>query len=656
MCGITGILERAPQSSADALAALTRRMAGTLVHRGPDSDGVWTDAAQGIALGHRRLSIIDLSPAGHQPMMSASDRLVLSYNGEIYNYRALRRELEAEGVPFRGNSDSEVLLEAIAHWGLARTLPRLVGMFAFALWDRETRVLTLVRDRLGIKPLYWAEIGGRVVFASELKALRGVKGWTGEIDRQALAAYLRHNYVPAPHTIYRGVFKLEPGSLMRFSPSQASPADQAERYWDLRAIARKAVDAPPDITEAAAIERVHNLIREAVSARMVADVPLGALLSGGLDSSAVTAVMQAASDRPVRSFSIGFGERDFDESDRARAIAAHLGTDHTEVRIEGQEALDLVPRLPEIWDEPFGDSSQIPSFLVSRVARRDVTVALSGDGGDEVFLGYNRHRWAPDLWDRIEKMPLWLRRMAARAGGVLPADVWRALAGLVPEARRPRQADLKMIKLLGVLDAPHPNAIYRRLVSQWPDPVAVMRGAREYRGLIWDGDVNRDLPDFTDRMQFWDMATYLPDDILTKVDRASMANSLEVRVPLLDHRLVEFIWSLPRAIRHRRDHSKYLLRRVAENYLPANLLDQPKSGFAVPLGAWLRGPLRDWAEELLATDRLAEEGFFFPDTVREAWAGLLAGDPAAEQGIWGLLMFQAWHEKEKAEGPEGTAL
>jgi len=624
MCGIAGFLDLKRRTGADDLAAQATAMADALIHRGPDCGGVWRDADAGAALAFRRLAIIDVSPAGDQPMHSANRRYVLVYNGEIYNFQDLRCELEAAGTAFRGHADSEVLLEGIAAWGVAATVKRLIGMFAFALWDREAREIWLVRDRLGIKPLYYGLVDDLFLFGSELKALRAKAGWRPRIDRDALASFTRFNYVPAPRSIYAGIAKLEPGTLLRYRPGGKVAI---ERYWNMADVA-----AQPrrDITDAEAIAEAHSLLSDAVSRRMVADVPLGALLSGGVDSATVVALMRQSGTRPVKTFTIGFTESGFDESGHARAVAAHLGTDHTEIMLSPDDARDLIPNLADWYDEPFADSSALPTRLVAQIARRDVTVALSGDGGDEAFLGYNRYR-AAAAWRRLRRVPAPLRRAAAGVLRRMPSGAWNGLAGD------------KLHKLAGLLDAEDADAAYKQLVSHWRDPQALVPGGRDEATPVWAAA--KRIPDFAERMAFLDTATYLPDDILTKLDRASMSTGLETRVPLLDHRVVEFAWSLPKHMRLRRGESKWLLRQVLYRHVPRRLIDRPKTGFAVPIAAWLRGPLRDWAEDLLDERRLRADGLFEPAPIRAAWADHLAGRGNHWQALWGICMAQAWHDR-----------
>lgn len=623
MCGITGFLDPRASTSADVLGAKVSTMAATLSHRGPDDHGVWVDSEAGIALGFRRLAIIDLTPAGHQPMVSSCGRYVLVYNGEIYNAAELREELAAAGRTFRGHCDSEVLVEACGVWGLAATLERLLGMFAFALWDREARSLSLVRDRLGIKPLYWGAANGLILFGSELKALVAHDGWTPEVDRASLASYMRHMVVPAPASIYRGIHKLEPGQVVTVDSSGTATT---RRYWDLRAVARDTPRAAMD--EAEALDSLAALLRDSVGRRMVADVPLGAFLSGGIDSSLIVALMQAQSSRPVRTYTVGFTERSFDEAPEARAVAEHLGTDHTELYVEPGDALALVPELPRCYDEPFADSSQIPTLLISRLARRSVTVALSGDGGDEIFGGYKRHYRAHDLARRLGWLPGPLRRAAAAA--------WRAVprGSAYGAYRRDRAA--------AVIAAQDDVALYRALATYVHRPGALVMDGAERWGALWDAAAT-DIPDFMERAGYLDTVTSLPDQMLTKVDRASMATGLEVRVPLLDHRVVELAWRLPAALKFgHRDDNKRLLRALLYRHVPRALVDRPKRGFGVPIAAWLRGPLRDWAGDLLDERRLADDGFFHVAAISTMWREHQAGIGDWQRVLWRVLMFQAW--------------
>lgn len=649
MCGLAGFIDLSPRAGSYDPAAQGLAMADALRYRGPDDSGVWSDPATRVVLSQRRLSIVDLSPAGHQPMVSASGRFVITYNGEVYSHQDIRPELEARGIHFRGHSDTEVILESCAAFGVAKTVERLIGMFAFGLWDREERTLTLVRDRLGIKPLYWAQFGGLFLFGSELKALRAHPGWTAEVDRNAAAAFLRHNCVPSPQSIYRGVQKLEPGRILTLRQSgQGLGVPGIETFWDARQVARNGVRQcevqQGTVSDKEAIDRLETLLGDAVGRRMIADVPLGALLSGGVDSSAVVALMQARSDRPVKTFSIGFDAAGYDEARHARAVAAHLGTDHSELYVTSADALAVVPRLPEMFDEPFADSSQIPTFLVSEMARRHVTVALSGDGGDELFAGYNRHVFAAGAWQTLRRLPVALRRLAAAALSAVPQAGWDRMAAIVPGGLVPARPGEKLHKLAEVLASKDDDALYRALISHWRDPQNLIAGAVEQPGAAWDDSLADDLPDPVQRMQFLDQVGYLPDDILTKVDRASMAVSLEARVPLLDHRVVEFAWSLPGHLKIRHGTSKWILRQMLYRHVPRGLIERPKMGFAVPLGDWLRGPLRAWAEDLLDPVALTAGGLIDAGPVRALWGEHLAGRDR-QFLLWDVLMLEAWRRR-----------
>jgi asparagine synthase (glutamine-hydrolysing) len=643
MCGIAGIWDRRQKSASTALRALVQEMTETLRHRGPDEGAVFSDAGACFALGHRRLSIIELSPAGAQPMISSCGRFVISYNGEIYNSPELRRELETAGRSFRGHCDTEVIVEAAAVWGVEPTIRRLIGMFAMALWDRRERVLYLIRDRLGIKPLYWANFDDRVLFGSELKALRADTNWTPVLDRDSLVAYLRFAYVPAPRTIYRGVQKLPAGTILtareRGTPEIAS-------FWSLTDVARLGQSSRLDVSEEEAARQLDTLLRDAVGRRMVADVPLGAFLSGGIDSSTVVALMQAQSPRPIRSFSIGFREPGYDEAPYAAEVARHLGTDHTELYISPDHVLSVVPNLATIYDEPFADSSQIPTFLVSEMTRRHVTVALSGDGGDELFGGYTRYFQGRTLWRLLRGLPQPARSLVAAGVGAVSPTAWTALGAVFPDSIRPAQFGTKMRKLAPLLaGTPEAGAIYRHIVSQWSDPENTVIDGTEPNGPLDDVCLKELVPDFIERMQYLDTATYLPDDILTKVDRASMAVSLEARVPLLDHRVVAFSWKLPSAMKAANGVGKRMLRRVLNHYVPRELIERPKMGFAVPVKDWLRGPLRAWADPLLHESRLGDDGIFHPEPIVKRWREHLAGLYDWHDSLWTVLMFQAWKDR-----------
>ncbi|WP_341929092.1 asparagine synthase (glutamine-hydrolyzing) [Methyloversatilis discipulorum] len=642
MCAIAGIWS----TSGDPLHPMLRSMAATMVHRGPDDEGVWVDAGRGLGLCHRRLSIVDLSPAGHQPMHSVCGRWVIAFNGEIYNHAELRAELEAEdgaGTLWRGHSDTETLLAAFARWGFEQTLRRCVGMFAIALWDRRERVLRLARDRLGEKPLYFGRHAGGVVFASELKAFAALPDWQPEIDRQAVALFMRYAYVPAPWSIYRDIRKLEPGTTVTFDAADAAP--RLDCYWEPMQAFCAAREHPFIGSLGDAADALEGLLDRSVRMQSVADVPLGAFLSGGIDSSTVVALMQKHAAEPVRTFSIGFDEKGFDEAHHAAAVARHLGTLHTEHYVSADEALAVVPLLPSLYDEPFGDPSQIPTYLVSKLARSQVTVSLSGDGGDELFGGYSRYFIANALWRRLERLPRPLRTGAAMMiRSLKPATLSRLirpLAPLLPSAHRYANPGDKLHKLAEVLALTEPRAVYDRLMRFWEWDVCP--GVAPPAALAADSGWARF--GMMDAMMYADTVAYLPDDILVKVDRASMAVGLESRVPLLDHRVVEFAWSLPDSARTGDGLGKRVLREVLSRHVPTALTDRPKMGFGIPLAEWLRGPLRNWADDLLDPSRLHADGFLDPDLVLGRWREHLAGTRDWQYSIWNALMFQAWRDR-----------
>jgi asparagine synthase (glutamine-hydrolysing) len=640
MCGIAGFLATGSVSSI-GLSDISAGMSAALQHRGPDDEGNWIDAESGVALVHRRLAIVDLTAAGHQPMTSADGRYIIVYNGEIYNFLELRPELEARGVVFRGHSDTEVMLEAFAAFGIAATVKRLIGMFAISVWDRRERTLTLVRDRLGIKPLYWGKFGGLFIYGSELKALRACPGWEPRIDRRAVASYMRHSNVPGPHTIYQGVNQLTPGSILTL-PWRGEPT--IERYWDAREVVQSGIRNPVAGSDAELTDRLEALLTDAVQRRMIADVPLGAFLSGGVDSSTVVALMQKVNTGPVKTFSIGFDIDDYNEAPHAAAVARHLKTDHTELIVTSQQARDVIPKLADMFDEPFADSSQIPTYLVSAMTRQHVTVALSGDGGDELFAGYTRYQLAERMWRGLSLLPTPARRVLAGSIRAISPDRWTRLLSGIPARLRFGAVGDKLHKFADVLEQPDSQSIYRRLVTHW-EPGSVMPGANEYDTVLSDPAVSSDIPNFLDRMQFLDLVTYLPDDILTKVDRASMAVALEARVPLIDHRVVEFAWQLPRSAKFRDGTGKWLLRQVLYRHVPKALIERPKMGFGIPLGEWLRGPLRDWAEDLLDERRLSEAGLLDAARVRQVWQEHLSGRRNWQYLIWNVLMLEAWRRR-----------
>ncbi|MEZ5503151.1 MAG: asparagine synthase (glutamine-hydrolyzing) [Halioglobus sp.] len=645
MCGITGILSSGAASSAGELVL---EMARALRHRGPDDEGVWADASRGIALGHRRLSILDLSPAGHQPMVSAGGRYVLVYNGEIYNHLDLRQQLAAVGgvqPSWRGHSDTETLLAAIEAWGLARALSAAKGMFALALWDRQRDVLLLARDRMGEKPLYYGWQGGAFLFGSELKALRTHPAFAAEIDRGALALFLRHNCIPAPYSIYRGIHKLPAGCWLEVSLAQ--PATEPVPYWQLAAVAARGVAQPFGGGDADALTALETVMSAAVRSQMLADVPLGALLSGGIDSSLICALMQAHSATPIKTFTIGFAEKELNEADHARAVAQHLGTEHTELILHARDALALIPALPTVWDEPFADSSQLPTCLVMQLAHRQVAVALSGDGGDELFCGYNRYAHVPRLVRRLGWMPTRLRRLAGALLTSIPAPALNSgLHSLGARCGVTAAGDKahKLGQKLRTVDFSTVAGVYQSLLTEWPDAAALVIDGYIPTNLLDDRDRHPALANPVAGMMALDSLVYLPDDILVKIDRAAMAVSLETRAPFLDRDLLEFGWRLPLHFKQRHGQGKWLLRRLLERHVPPALTDRPKAGFAIPLDAWLRGALRDWAEALLAEDRLQREGFFHADPIRAAWDKHCSGRENHGARLWSVLMFQSWLE------------
>jgi asparagine synthase (glutamine-hydrolysing) len=657
MCGIAGFLNRSNRRPAGELQAEVMKMAAALEHRGPDDAGFWVDPRSGVALGHRRLAIIDLSAEGRQPMLSESKRYVIIFNGEIYNFPELRERLVAHGQAFRGHSDTEVLLAAFEHWGVALALERSVGMFALALWDRKEETLYLARDRVGEKPLYYGWSGNDLLFGSELKALRTFSGNEWRVDRDALAVFFNLGYIPAPLSIYQGVRKVSPGTFIKFSaatPHGHFPDPQP--YWAMRSVAEAGARAPFTGSSQEAIEELERLLKQSIHGQTIADVPVGAFLSGGIDSSTVVALMQAQSSRPVRTFTIGFHEREYNEAGHAAEVAAHLGTDHTELYVTPEEAMAVIPRLAHIYDEPFSDSSQIPTFLVSQLARTQVTVSLSGDAGDELFAGYPRYAFAERLWSRMKLIPAPIRRGIAAALRTMAHVGWEDTrahssdgedrrGSTVRGGRLWKTADRiwKAAELLSVNSA---DLLYWRLNSHWSNPGLVPGSSPRVLETAF-GNSQIVLPGFLERMCYADSVSYLPDDILVKVDRATMAVSLEARVPLLDHRVIEFAWSLPPAMKVRDGQTKWLLRQVLYKYVPRRLIERPKMGFGVPIEQWLRGPLREWAEELLSPARLRREGFLDVRFVRERWEQHLSGRRRWHYSLWGVLMFQAWLENQR---------
>jgi asparagine synthase (glutamine-hydrolysing) len=646
VCGIAGFWT--PGGLDESALRVLERMTSAIRHRGPDDAGCWSDPHIGLALGHRRLSIIDLSPEGRQPMASHEGRYVIVFNGETYNFLELRVQLEAQGTRFRGHSDTEVMLEVIERHGITRAVRQFAGMFAFALFDRVANQLHLVRDRLGEKPLYYGWAGDVLLFGSELKALRVHPAWCGEIDRGALALFLRHGYIPAPYSIYRGIKKVVPGTVMTFALGSPRADPLQTVYWSSREVAESGVAAPWSGSETELLHDLDLLLRQTIRRDMIADVPLGAFLSGGIDSSLVVALMQVQSTRPVKTFTIGFDEPEYNEAQHAKAVAIQLGTDHTELYVRPAEALAVVPKLPTLYDEPFGDSSQIPTFLVSELARRHVTVSLSGDGGDELFGGYDRYVLANRVWSLLKIIPRSARRAVANVIGSIPPARWDSVLRFVgltqaPSASRRVTGD-RLYKVARILGLETREAVYRDFMSHWRDTAGVTLGSVEPPTALTDPQRWAQVDGLLAWMMYLDLVMYLPDDILVKVDRASMGVSLESRAPFLDHRVVEFAWRIPPGLRVRDGRGKWLLRQLLRRYVAQALVERPKMGFGVPIDHWLRGPLKDWAAALLDKDRLKREGYFDPLPIARNWAEHQDGSRNWHYLLWDVLMFQAWLE------------
>ena len=653
MCGFVGFLGQPERLASEALEDIVGRMSEAVRHRGPDAGGTWADPLCGVALGHRRLAVLDLSPAGHQPMASRSGRYVVAYNGEIYNHLEIRREIDvAQATPasgsWRGRSDTETLLAAVEAFGVCAALRKFVGMFAFALWDRQDRVLYLARDRLGEKPLFYGWQGQTLLFGSTLAALKRHPVFRAPVERSALSAYLRHGYVPGPMSLYQDIHKLPAGMFIAVGPGGKRGCPQP--YWAMREAAERGQAQRFEGSEWEAIDALDRLLRQSIAGQTVADVSVGAFLSGGLDSSTVVALMQAQSSRPVQTFTIGFDEPAFNEAEHAKTVARHLRTEHTELTVTSEAARTVIPRLPALYDEPLGDSAQIPNFLVSQLARQQVTVCLTGDGGDELLAGYNRYFRAMQFWSRMGGLPTGVRNALGSLLGVVPPHLWNALIRAARPLLSARHRDASPSDTVRAvshfLRAKGPDDLFRFLVALWPDPARVARGAPEPPTLLNEPRQWPALSEPEHRMMFVDAMTYLPDDILVKVDRAAMGVGLETRAPFLDHRVVEFCWSLPLSLKIRDGKGKWVLRKLLERYVPAELTDRPKMGFGVPVGSWIRGPLRDWAEELLDGQRLRREGYLNAAAVREKWELHLSGWHDFSHPLWAVLMFQAWQEAQ----------
>ncbi|MDF2713173.1 MAG: asparagine synthase [Paenibacillus sp.] len=650
MCGITGFFDKMRSSPKERMEATIIAMTDRIVHRGPDSNGFWVDPEHGVALGHRRLSIVDLSQEGHQPMMSHGGRYMIVFNGEVYNHKQLRERLEREAPEavsrLRGHSDTEIMLACIGVWGLRNAVEQFVGMFSFALYDRRERKLHLVRDRMGEKPLYFGWAQDAFLFGSELKALKAHPGFRPEINRGVLALYLRHNYIPAPYSIYSSVSKLQPGCLLTLDTITNDVA--VEPYWSVDRAVSLGKDNPFQGDDDEAIGRLEELLKQSIRQQMVADVPLGAFLSGGIDSSTVVAIMQSISDKPVKTFTIGFFEEGYNEAVHAKAVAKHLGTDHTELYVSPEQAMNVIPLIPSLYDEPFSDSSQIPTFLVAQLARKHVTVSLSGDGGDELFGGYSRYFVTPELWNKMRFVPGAGRKGMAKLIRSIPLDIWNNsfnwLSPIAARTGRAGQIGDKMYKLADLLGEPNSRTFYRSMVSHW-NAQQIVKDAVE-PATVFQSNVPGPIRHYEEEMMYLDSLTYLPDDILVKVDRAGMGVSLESRIPMLDHRIVEYAWSLPLGLKIRNNTGKWLLRQVLYKYIPREIIDRPKKGFGVPIDHWLRGPLREWAEHLLDERKMQQQGYFHTGPIRQKWAEHLSGKRSWHSYLWDVLMFQAWLEKE----------
>jgi asparagine synthase (glutamine-hydrolysing) len=643
MCGITGFVNAQHPQTEERLSQIIGQMTGSIFHRGPDDSGMWIDPNAGVVLGFRRLAILDLSPNGHQPMLSSNERYVIIFNGEIYNFSDLRESLTKLGHTFRGTSDTEIVLAGIVEWGVEQTVRKLNGMFAIALWDKQERTLCLIRDRLGIKPLYYGWQNGEFLFGSELKTLCAHPAFNAEIDRDALSLYLKYTYIPAPYSIYCGIKKLLPGTLLYIKFDQPQPLENVHAYWSAMEAVANGVQNRFHGADQDAVDELDVLLRESVRLRMIADVPLGAFLSGGIDSSLIVALMQAQSNRPVKTFTIGFHESGFNEAVYAKEVARHLRTDHTELYVSPNEAMSVIPKLPTLYDEPFGDSSQIPTYLVSKLAREHVTVSLSGDGGDELFGGYSRYFRAKNVWTSMG----WIPFSARRGLGGLSAGISNYIAKKGGDATA--SLNTKFFFLSEVLGAKNPENLYLRLVSQWENPEQLVVNGREPLTLLDTLGRSPAGLNYIEKMMYLDLVTYLPEDILVKLDRASMGVSLEGRVPYLDdHRVVEFAWRLPFEMKVRDGKGKWIMRQVLYRYVPKKMIERPKMGFGVPIVSWLRGPLREWAEALLDEKRIEHEGYLNPSLIQKRWSEHKKNLKNWQYPLWTVLMFQSWLEQAGA--------
>ncbi|MDN3399732.1 asparagine synthase (glutamine-hydrolyzing) [Psychrobacter sp. APC 3426] len=652
MCGIVGFRQN-PSSNIDIRGCITQ-MNDALYHRGPDAGDSWLDDTMGLALGHRRLAILELSPAGAQPMHSTCGRYAVVFNGEIYNHLQLRKQLNQEGflLEWKGHSDTETMLACFVAWGIERTLQSMIGMFAIALWDKQTKLLTLAKDRMGEKPLYWGWQGESLFFSSELKALKAHPTFKADIDRDSITLLLRHNCIPAPYSIYKDIEKLPPGCWLQLPLAKMHVARtvRPKTYWSFNNVVETGLENPFTGSSEQATDVLESALMESIASQMQSDVPLGAFLSGGIDSSTVAALMQAQSERPIKTFTIGFDEKGYDEAIHAKEVATHIGTEHTELYITPKDALSVIPKLSSIYCEPFSDSSQIPTFLVSQLASQHVKVALSGDGGDELFGGYNRYLMAQQVWNKNRKLPRPMRRLASTTLTAFAPKSWDAmfttLNPILPKRLQLSAPGDKAHKLAGVLNIDSEQEFYQSLTSHWHKPEQLVIGATEPKTLISDIDCWPKTDSFQHAMMAMDAQTYMADDILVKVDRAAMANSLETRVPMLDHRIVELAWKMPLDYKIRHGEGKWLLKQVLFRHVPRQLIERPKMGFSIPLHDWLRGSLRDWAEALLDEKLLIQQGYFHPTPIRMMWKEHLSGKYNHQNQLWNILMFQAWLETQ----------
>lgn len=649
MCGITGFYSNSLSTFNNAIVDMN----SAISHRGPDTNGTWLDKNSGIVLGHQRLSIIDVSSSGNQPMQSNSGRYILTYNGEIYNYLEIRKELKKNNsnIKWKSNSDTETLLESIDFWGLESTLQKIDGMFAFGLWDQKNRSLTLVRDRIGEKPLYYGwqgEGNNRVfLFGSELKALKIHPEFNGQINRDAIALQLRHNCIPAPYTIYKDIYKLLPGNYLELKQSDLKKnlLSPTKKYWSLTSNLMHGNKNQLGLSENEFQENLEENLKISVKKQMISDVPLGAFLSGGIDSSLIVALMQSQSTQPVKTFTVGFNEKDYSEAQYAKKIAKHLGTNHTELYVSSKEAIDVIPKIPTIYDEPFSDSSQIPTFLVSQLAKENVKVAISGDGGDELFCGYNRYIMSEKFSPIFRFMPLIIRKTLASTIQSISPQSLNKISKFLPILNQYSNFGDKIHKGANVLNTKNFSDIYYTLCSHWENPTKIVLNSEEPGTFLTKFKPNLKYLNHQQQMMTLDLLTYLPDDILVKVDRAAMASSLETRVPFLDHKLIEHVFKIPHSLKYRNGNGKWILKRILNQYVPKSLTQRPKMGFEIPIGSWLRGPLRDWAENLLNEKRLNQENFFNTKFVRAKWLDHLDGKKNWQHDLWDILMFQVWLEK-----------